>query len=89
MAVYASSLGDEPSLRADADVDQTAFEHVLDVMIDPALEMCDAAALEKKRLRPKWDREVFGLNCLTYLQVKGLSVCVCQCWFNLLHRFFF
>ena len=62
MAVYQSSLaGDE-----DANEDQTGA-HILDAMLDPAVEMCLKASEDKKALRPKWDREVFVLNCLTFL----------------------
>jgi len=37
-------------------------------MVDPAVQMCETAAEEKRRLRGRWDREVFGINCVTYLQ---------------------
>jgi hypothetical protein len=78
MAVYASSLSDAPSPDDPDDQDQIAFEHVLDVMIDPALQMCDAVAEETgRRTRGGWDREVFGLNCLTYLQVTSFLLGVC------------
>lgn len=66
MTVYGSSLGDD-----DVDADQDAgFQKALDATIDPALEMCVAAAEEKKRVRPTWDAAVFVINCLTYLQVS-------------------
>ena len=66
MAVYESSLlGDEKPVERDA-----AFKRILDVMVDPAVEMCSAASDEKRRLRPQWDKHVFVLNCLTYLQVS-------------------
>ena len=68
MAVYGPSISDTPP----TDADQAAFERILDVMLDPAMQMCDAAAEEKKRVRPLWDREVFGLNCWSYLLVSGL-----------------
>lgn len=66
MAVYQSSLlgEDEDQDRASAD-----FERIANIMVDPALQMCVAAAEEKKRVKPKWDQAVFVLNCLTYLQV--------------------
>jgi hypothetical protein len=73
LSVYASALGDSASIRQDPSsepVDEAAFEHILHVMVEPALQMCDAAAEEKKRVRGRWDREVFSLNCLTYLQVR-------------------
>jgi len=64
MAVYESSLlGDEKPVERDA-----GFKRILDVMVDPAVEMCAAASEEKQRLRPQWDKHIFVLNCLTYLQ---------------------
>jgi hypothetical protein len=52
-------------------------------MVDPAVTMCAAAAEEKARLRPRWDRAVFVVNCLDYLEV-GVDIfwerCVlCTC----------
>ncbi|KAH9952062.1 oligomeric complex COG6 [Amylocystis lapponica] len=64
MVVYDSSaLGNESpeELRA-------GFSDILDRMVDPALEMCVAAADKKSRLRPQWDKLVFVLNTLSYLQ---------------------
>lgn len=65
MIVYESSLGDEKPTERDA-----GFKNILDVMVDPAVEMCSAASEEKQRLRARWDKHVFVLNCLTYLQVN-------------------
>ena len=66
MAVYESSLvGDEKPDERDAGV-----KRILDVMVDPAVEMCSAASEEKQRLRPRWDQHVFVLNCLTHLQAS-------------------
>ena len=66
MAVYESSLvGDEKSDERDA-----GGRRILDVMVDPAVEMCSAASEEKQRLRPRWDKHVFVLNCLTHLQAS-------------------
>jgi conserved oligomeric Golgi complex subunit 6 len=73
LSVYASALGDSASIHQDLSsepMDEAGFEHILNVMVEPALQMCDAAAEEKKRVRGRWDREVFSLNCLTYLQVR-------------------
>jgi hypothetical protein len=65
LAVYESSLsGEESPEERDG-----GFRRILDVMVNPAVETCGAAAEEKKRLRIGWDKEVFVLNCLTYLQV--------------------
>ncbi|KAF8548578.1 oligomeric complex COG6 [Imleria badia] len=65
MQVYDSSLLSEGSNPSEA---STGFRHVLDVMVDPAVTMCAAAAEEKARLRPRWDSAVFVLNCLGYLE---------------------
>ncbi|KAJ6519432.1 oligomeric Golgi complex subunit 6 [Mycena sanguinolenta] len=64
MNVYESSLlGDE------GEEEQTAgFQRILDVTVDPAVEFCTSNSEEKKRLRPRWDRQVYVLNCLSYLQ---------------------
>ncbi|KAJ7814128.1 oligomeric complex COG6 [Mycena olivaceomarginata] len=60
MNVYESSLvGDEDP------AEQTAgFQRILDVGVDPAIEFCTSNSEEKKRLRPRWDREVYVLNSL-------------------------
>lgn len=81
MTVYQSSLLGEDDLdREGPPAEQAAgsqqeartagFRRILDVMVDPAVEMCTAAGEEKKRVRRAWDRDVFVLNCLTYLQVR-------------------
>ena len=68
MQVYDSSLLNEGS--PDPSEASTGFRRILDVMVDPAVIMCAAAAEEKARLRPRWDRAVFVLNCLGYLEVR-------------------
>jgi hypothetical protein len=66
MVVYESSLiGDENPAERDA-----GFKRILDVMVDPAVGMCSAASEEKLRLKAQWDKHIFVLNCLTYLQVS-------------------
>lgn len=66
MSVYQSSLvGDEDESEL-----QAGFQKVLDVMIDPVVDMCASASERKKHLRPKWDQAVFMLNCLSYLLVS-------------------
>jgi hypothetical protein len=66
MAVYQSSLlGEE-----DIDEQSAGFEKILDIMVDPAVEMCISTSEEKKRMRPRWDQAVYVLNCLCYLQVS-------------------
>lgn len=75
MQVYDSSLlGEGSSNPSEA---STGFQRILDVMVDPAITMCAAAAEEKARLRPKWDRAVFVLNCLGYLEVRALDRVSC------------
>ncbi|TBU50315.1 oligomeric complex COG6 [Dichomitus squalens] len=64
MVVYESSLfGNENEEEL-----QAGFRDILDKMVDPALEMCLTGAEEKKRQRPAWDKAVFVLNTLAYLQ---------------------
>ncbi|KAI0045369.1 oligomeric complex COG6 [Auriscalpium vulgare] len=59
----------EPSDAPEGEDAMTA--RVLDVMVDPAVEMCVTAAEEKEERERRrgrvWDRKVFVLNCLTYL----------------------
>ncbi|KAF8431614.1 oligomeric Golgi complex subunit 6 [Boletus edulis BED1] len=66
MQVYDSSLLSEGS--SDPSEASVGFRSILDVMVDPTVTMCAAAAEEKARLRPRWDRAVFVLNCLGYLE---------------------
>ncbi|KIM47009.1 hypothetical protein M413DRAFT_63561 [Hebeloma cylindrosporum] len=64
MQVYQSSLlGDE-----DEDQINSGFNQVLDIMVDPVIKLCVENSEEKGRVRPRWDGEVFVLNCLCYLQ---------------------
>ncbi|KAF8967344.1 oligomeric complex COG6-domain-containing protein [Flammula alnicola] len=64
MLVYQSSLlGDEDEAEINS-----GFNQVLDIMIDPVVIMCISNGEEKKKVRPRWDAEVFVLNCLCYLQ---------------------
>jgi hypothetical protein len=65
MAVYQSSLLGEENVDEQA----AGFEKILDIMVDPAVEMCINTSEEKKRIRPRWDQAVYVLNCLSYLQV--------------------
>ncbi|KAK0483339.1 oligomeric complex COG6 [Armillaria novae-zelandiae] len=63
MNVYQSSLiGNEDEEKL-----ISGFEHVLDIMVDPAIEMCTNAAEAKARAVSRWDMSVFILNCLSYL----------------------
>ncbi|KAM5532325.1 hypothetical protein V8D89_014004 [Ganoderma adspersum] len=64
MVVYDSSLlGDENEEEL-----QAGFRDILDKMVDPALEMCLTGANDKQRQRLGWDKAVFILNTLAYLQ---------------------
>ncbi|KAH9945786.1 oligomeric complex COG6 [Epithele typhae] len=64
MVVYESSLlGDEKEEEL-----QAGFRDILDKMVDPAMEMCLTGAEDKKKQRPNWDKAVFVLNTLGYLQ---------------------
>lgn len=78
--MYESSLGDEASLRSslpsnpsEHELQEAAAEGcraILDRMVDPAIEMCVVTSEEKHKSRPSWDREVFVINTMTYLQVS-------------------
>jgi len=65
MTVYQSSLGDE-----DEDEQIAGFEKILDIMVNPAIDMCMRENEEKKRLRLGWDEPVFVINCLSYFEVR-------------------
>ncbi|KIY47000.1 oligomeric complex COG6 [Fistulina hepatica ATCC 64428] len=56
----------ESSLLGDGE--EQDFARVLDVMIDPALQMCVETGEGKQKQRPRWDNTVYLLNCYTYLQ---------------------
>ena len=66
MTVYQSYLVD----GVDESEPQAGFSQVLDIMIDPVVEMCVTASEKKRDLRPRWDQAVFMLNCLSYLLVS-------------------
>ncbi|TFY57091.1 hypothetical protein EVJ58_g7236 [Rhodofomes roseus] len=64
MVVYDSSLlGDETEEQLAA-----GFRDILDKMVDPAIETCLTSSEEKRKHRPTWDKSVFVLNTLAYLQ---------------------
>ncbi|KAF9042684.1 oligomeric complex COG6 [Rhodocollybia butyracea] len=46
---------------------ESGFLKIGDIMVQPAVDLCLNAAEGKKRLRPGWDKDVFVLNCLSYL----------------------
>ncbi|KAK0210475.1 oligomeric complex COG6, partial [Desarmillaria ectypa] len=63
MNVYQSSLlGNEDEEKL-----ISGFKHVLDIMVDPAVEMCTNVAEAKTKAVSRWDMSVFVLNCLSYL----------------------
>ena len=55
----------------EVDVAAEGCRAILDNMVDPAIEMCVLRAEEKHRVRPGWDKEVFVINVVTYLQVRS------------------
>ncbi|KZS99108.1 oligomeric complex COG6 [Sistotremastrum niveocremeum HHB9708] len=67
MAVYDSSLlgdEDEPNRRE-------GFTRILDILIPPIIEMCEKMADLKGTKDPRkdaWDRHIFLINCLEYLE---------------------
>jgi len=66
MSVYDSSvLGDE-----DPDEQRRGFKQILDATVDPALEMCRRMADMNTKDASGWDKSVFLVNCLDYLQVR-------------------
>jgi Conserved Oligomeric Golgi complex subunit 6, C-terminal len=65
MSVYESSvLGNE-----DPEEQRRGFKQILDAAIDPALEMCRRMADMNSKDATGWERSVFLINCLDYLQV--------------------
>ncbi|KAG5635825.1 hypothetical protein H0H81_010012 [Sphagnurus paluster] len=64
MGVYQSSfLGEEDETEQAA-----GFQKILDIMVDPAIDISISVNEEKRRLRPRWDQPVYALNCLSYLE---------------------
>ncbi|KAF8518194.1 oligomeric complex COG6 [Gautieria morchelliformis] len=64
MSVYESSvLGNE-----DPEEQRRGFKQILDAAIDPALEMCRRMADMNSKDTTGWERSVFLINCLDYLQ---------------------
>lgn len=61
IAVYDTSL-------VDAAERETDFAKLLDAAVDPAVEMCERMADLRKSTSGTWDRDVFLVNCLEYLQ---------------------
>ena len=66
MAVCDSSvLADE-----DPEKQRRGFKRILDAAVDPALEMCRRMADMNTKDTARWDRAIFLINCLDYLQVN-------------------
>lgn len=71
MSVYDSSLigRESPSEQ------EEGFKDILDVTVDPALEMCRRMTeLEGKKDVSVWERSIFLINCIVYLQVGALLI---------------
>lgn len=69
MNVYQSSLLGED------EVEQVAgFEKILDIMIDPAIEMITKTNEDKSRLGTERDQPIYVLNCLSYIEVCFATV---------------
>ncbi|KAF8526040.1 oligomeric complex COG6 [Hysterangium stoloniferum] len=64
MSVYDSSvLGDE-----DPEEQRRGFKRILDAAVDPALEMCRRMADMNAKDSTGWEKSIFLINCLDYLQ---------------------
>lgn len=68
IAVYDSSLVDESDRVNDED-----FAKLLEKAVDPAVEMCERMADMRKGNGGDWERDIFLINCLGYLQVSPQS----------------
>lgn len=65
IAVYDTSLVDESDRANDED-----FAKLLEKAVDPAVEMCERMADMRKGSGGDWERDIFLINCLGYLQVS-------------------
>ncbi|KAG6875996.1 hypothetical protein C0992_001494, partial [Termitomyces sp. T32_za158] len=63
MSVYQSSLLGEDEIEK-----VPGFEKILDIMIDPAIEIITETNEDKSRLGMKRDQPIFVLNCLSYIE---------------------
>lgn len=66
--VYDSSLVD-PADRSDSE----AFSQLLGKAVDPSVEMCERMA-DLRKGATDWDKDIFLINCLGYLQTALTSV---------------
>ena len=64
ISVYDRSLVDESDRVNDED-----FAKMLEKAVDPAVEMCEKMADMRKGSGGDWERDIFLINCLGYLQV--------------------
>ena len=62
--MYDTSLVDESDRANDED-----FAKLLEKAVDPAVEMCERMADMRKGNGGDWERDIFLINCLGYLQV--------------------
>jgi hypothetical protein len=66
--VYDSSLVDPEDRDTGG-----AFSQLLEKAVDPAVEMCERMA-ELRKGATDWDKDIFLINCLGYLQQTLVSV---------------
>lgn len=75
MSVYDSSMleleAGHQGTDADAGNEREEFNRIMDAAVGPALEMCKRMAALKKD-GTSWEKEIFLVNCIAYLQV-----CLC------------
>ncbi|KAI0077115.1 oligomeric complex COG6 [Panus rudis PR-1116 ss-1] len=64
----AESEAEEIEAQLRRESHEAGFREIVDKMIDPAIEMVVSASEEKSRVRKGWDKQVFVVNTLTYLQ---------------------
>ena len=65
ISVYDRSLVDASDRVNDED-----FAKMLEKAVDPAVEMCEKMADMRKGSGGDWERDIFLINCLGYLQVS-------------------
>lgn len=76
MSVHESNLIDAAQESSPAGDHETDFERILDAAVDPPLEMCKrmsdlrAPAPGQSERDVKWDKAVFLINCVGYLEVR-------------------
>ncbi|KAG6867048.1 hypothetical protein C0993_007225 [Termitomyces sp. T159_Od127] len=63
MSVYQSSLLDEDEIEQVA-----GFKKILDIMVDPTIEMITKTNEDRSRLMTKRDQPIYVLNCLSYIE---------------------